>query len=150
MILIIVILALGHHSPGVSQARSKTNAQVSTDFAYPESPTTTELASLGFETNPRSEGYFEAEMEVRTILYRGGSSTDESYAYKIYQNLDNIVRREVVSAPPSDVAGEGRDVHIIDYENNTLISYDKGKNTAVRKRLFDAETLMPSPSATTC
>jgi hypothetical protein len=88
-------------------------------------------------------------MEMRTILYLGGSSADESdFVFKIYQSPDNIVRRELVSAPPSGGVGEGSDVWIIDYENDTIITYDKGKNTAFRHRLPDIETLRPSPSAT--
>ena len=58
-------------------------------------------------------------MEMRTILYLGGSSADESdFVFKIYQSPDNIVRRELVSAPPSGGVGEGSDVWIIDYEND--------------------------------
>jgi hypothetical protein len=88
-------------------------------------------------------------MEIRTILYLGGSSADDfDFAYKIYQNPDNIVREELVSGPPSGVVGEGRDVHIIDYENETIITYDKGKNIAFRRRLQDTDTFTPSVSAT--
>src|SRR6516225_5207535 len=93
-----------------------------------------ELASLSFETRKTSGAYFEAEMEMRTILYMGGSSAIEfDFASKIYQNPDNIVREELVSGPPSGGVSEGRDVHIIDYENERIITYDKGKNIAFRR-----------------
>src|SRR5262245_54402563 len=89
----------------------------------------TDLASL--RTGKPSGAYFEAEMQMRTILYPPGASADESdFEFKIYQNPDNIVRLEMVSGPRSGGVGEGRDVHIIDYGNEGIITYDKGKNIA--------------------
>ena len=107
----------------------------------------TDLASL--RTGKPSGAYFEAEMQMRTILYPPGASADESdFEFKIYQNPDNIVRLEMVSGPRSGGVGEGRDVHIIDYGNEGIITYDKGKNIAFQGRLQDTDTLRPSPSAT--
>src|SRR5262245_18014087 len=84
-----------------------------------------ELASLSSETRKPAGAYFEAEMKMHTIRYLSGSSSDESdFAFKIYQNPDNIVRRELVSGPTSGGVGEGRDVHIIDYEKERVITYD--------------------------
>jgi hypothetical protein len=109
------------------------------------------LPANGGEQKKRQLGsYWTANLEMRTLgpgLGSGAQPADSTsrrgseivLRYRVYQNPRGIARHELVSSPPLTVIGVGRDVHIIDFNNGTLVAFDKAGTTAVRSRLLEFE-----------
>src|SRR6266536_3106059 len=82
------------------------------------------------------EWAWKAELEMSTSNFTAsdGSVAFTRLVYDVYQSRAGIVRLELKSAQPplGKVTGIGRDVHIIDFAQGTVVAFDKDKPTALR------------------
>lgn len=79
-------------------------------------------------------------------FYEGPHVAEAEFSYRIYQNPEGIVRRELTSSSIKPGIGIGRDFQLIDYASGILLAFDKSNPVAVRFRLesLQKDPFMPS------
>jgi hypothetical protein len=88
--------------------------------------------------NPGPGHYWTATLELTTShpqsLSRKNSGEagvadrviEAQFRYLMFQSPGGLVRLELVSSPPTDSVGIGRDVALYDYQKGVVVAFDKG------------------------
>jgi hypothetical protein len=78
----------------------------------------------------------EWQAAMRVVEFGYGSETVQvEYDYNIYQNDQELVRKELTYMSRNPIAEVGRDIHLIDFRHGTALAFNKHADRAVRYKI---------------